>query len=44
MSRFFDRRLLTYARREQLDLILSVTFGALSGVLIVLAARGWLLW
>jgi len=39
MSRFFDRRLLTYARRERLDLILTVTFGALSGVLIVLAAR-----
>ena len=39
MSRFFDRRLLTYARRERLDLVLTVTFGALSGVLIVLAAR-----
>ena len=39
MSRFFDRRLLTYARRERLDLVLTVTLGALSGVLIVLAAR-----
>ena len=39
MSRFFDRRLLTYARRERLDLILTVTLGVLSGVLIVLAAR-----
>ena len=39
MSRFFDRRLLTYACRERLDLVLTVTLGALSGVLIVLAAR-----
>ena len=39
MSRFFDRRLLTFARRERLGLVLTVTFGALSGVLIVLAAR-----
>ena len=39
MSRFFDRRLLTYACRERLDFLLTVTFGALSGVLIVLAAR-----
>ena len=39
MSRFFDRRLLIYARRERLDLVLTVTLGALSGVLIVLAAR-----
>jgi ATP-binding cassette, subfamily C, bacterial CydCD len=39
MSRFFDRRLLTYARRERLDLVLTVTLGALSGMLIVLAAR-----
>ena len=39
MSRFFDRRLLIYARRERLDLVLTATLGALSGVLIVLAAR-----
>ena len=39
MSRFFDRRLLTYACRERLHLVLTVTLGALSGVLIVLAAR-----
>ena len=39
MSRFFDRRLLTYARPERLDLVLTVTLGALSGALIVLAAR-----
>ncbi len=39
MSRFFDRRLLTYARRERLDLVLTVTLGALSGALIVLATR-----
>jgi ATP-binding cassette, subfamily C, bacterial CydCD len=39
ISRFIDRRLLTYARRERLDLLLTVALGALSGVLIVLAAR-----
>ena len=39
MGRFFDRRLLTFVRHERVGLILTVTFGALSGVLIVLAAR-----
>ena len=39
MSRFFDRRLLKFARGERLGLVLTVTLGALSGVLIVLAAR-----
>ena len=39
MSRFFDPRLLRQARPVRRLLVLTVTFGALSGVLIVLAAR-----
>ena len=39
MARFFDPRLFRQARPVRHLLILTVTLGALSGVLIVLAAR-----